>query len=69
LPFSFGDVIISSHVRDWLIMVAWNFSFYKEVQMKHCTIHPIPLWISPSDKSHMTYFANLGQPVCVTGYI
>ena len=37
--------------------------------MKHCTIHPIPLWISPSDKSHMTYFANLGQPVCVTGYI
>ena len=37
--------------------------------MKHCTIYPIPLWISPSDKSHMTYFANLGQPVCVTGYI
>ena len=37
--------------------------------MKHCTIHPIPLWISPSDKSHMTYFANLGQPLCVTGYI
>ena len=37
--------------------------------MKHCTIYPIPLWISPSDKSHVTYFANLGQPVCVTGYI
>lgn len=37
--------------------------------MKHCTIHPIPLWVSPSDKSHMTYFANFGQPVCVTGYI
>jgi N-acyl homoserine lactone hydrolase len=37
--------------------------------MKHCAIHPIPLWVSPSDKSHMTYFANLGQPLCVTGYI
>ena len=37
--------------------------------MKHCAIHPIPLWISPSDKSNMTYFANLGQSVCVTGYI
>jgi N-acyl homoserine lactone hydrolase len=37
--------------------------------MKHCTIHPIPLWVSPSDKSHMTYFANFGQPLCVTGYV
>ena len=37
--------------------------------MEHCTIYPIPLMVSPSDKSHMTYFANLGQPVCVTGYI
>ena len=37
--------------------------------MKHCTIYPIPLWISPSDKSRMLYFANIGQPVCVTGYI
>lgn len=37
--------------------------------MKHCTICPIPIWVSPSDKSHMTYFANLGQSVCVTGYI
>jgi N-acyl homoserine lactone hydrolase len=37
--------------------------------MKSCTIHPIPLWISPSDKSHMTYFVNLNQPIFVTGYI
>jgi len=37
--------------------------------MKHCTIRPIPLWVSPSEKSHMTYFANFGQPVCITGYI
>jgi N-acyl homoserine lactone hydrolase len=37
--------------------------------MKHCTIHPIPLWASPIDKSQMTYLANLGQPVCLIGYI
>lgn len=37
--------------------------------MKRYTIHPIPLWISPSDKSQMTYLANMGQPFCVTGYI
>jgi len=37
--------------------------------MKHCTIHPIPLWICPEDKSRMTYFVNLNQPVFVTGDI
>ena len=34
-----------------------------------CVIFPIPLWVSPADKSGMTYLANLGQPVCVTGYV
>jgi N-acyl homoserine lactone hydrolase len=35
----------------------------------NCVIFPIPLWVSSSDKSGMTYLANLGQSVCVTGYV
>lgn len=38
-------------------------------ELGHCFIIPIPLWVSPSDKSRMTYLANLGQSVCVTGYV
>ncbi|MFC1942741.1 N-acyl homoserine lactonase family protein [Chloroflexota bacterium] len=37
--------------------------------MKHCAIHPIPLWTLPYYKASMTYLANFGQPLCLTGYV
>jgi glyoxylase-like metal-dependent hydrolase (beta-lactamase superfamily II) len=39
------------------------------IEVGNCVIFPIPLWVSAADKSAFTYLANLGQSVCVTGYV
>jgi N-acyl homoserine lactone hydrolase len=41
----------------------------KERDLDCCRIHPIPLWISPSDTVNMLYLGRVGRSIGITGYV